>query len=134
MVVSPEFSDAIRRLMAQPRAEFDDRTLGLARDSGALPIGFDLCNDMFIRPDGVVGGASTDDSAIAFGDLSPSRLMRALLFGSKRIPELRDLIPSRPRDAFDCSQCDGAGKHPAAEHAWCDLCGGVGWVSGQHQF
>lgn len=134
MVVSSEFSNAIRRLMTQPCEEFGDDTLRLAQESGALAIGFDLCNDVFIRPDGAVGGASIDDSAVTFAEMSPSRLISALLFGSKRIPELHDLVPVRPDDAVNCSQCDASGKHPIAKHTWCDFCGGVGWMSNEHQF
>jgi len=134
MVVSAAFQQTIRDLMRDTCWDVDADTRKLANVAGALPIGFDLCNNMFIRLDGAVGGAAYDAEHIGFREPSPAALISAMLFGAKRIPQLASLIPSRPDDACECSQCKGSGKLPMSQHTNCNLCGGVGWIADRYVF
>jgi hypothetical protein len=59
----------------------------------------------------------------------PSWLNVALRHGMKAYPWLEDLLPERPSDAQDCSQCSGTGRIPIAADLVCH-CGGSGWVPG----
>lgn len=132
--VSESFRYTIKDLMRHDHWEIPDTTKQLAVQSEALAIGFDLCNDMFIRPDGCVGGASIADKRIKFAAPSASLLVSALKFGSKNIAVLDALIPKRPSHSDDCQLCCASGKHPYAKGSNCSNCGGIGWVTDRYQF
>jgi len=134
MVVSSAFQHAIRDLMRDPGWDVPASTQRLAAAADSLPVGFDLCNDMFIRPDGTVGSCGADADSVGFAEPNAARLISAMLFGSARIPRLASLVPSPPLDATDCTQCNGFGKHAFAKNSHCDMCGGVGWVPDQYLF
>jgi hypothetical protein len=56
----------------------------------------------------------------------------ALVCGSKRFPQLAELIPKRPSDAHTCPSCDGTGiftlpEMPEIINLGCK-CGGLGWL------
>ena len=59
----------------------------------------------------------------------PVRVRLALVVGSKAVPELTRLIPQRPRQAVDCTECQGTGRTGLnGQVTWvCNACGGVGW-------
>lgn len=52
--------------------------------------------------------------------------LRALLMGTRRYPELLELLPTRPADAVECLRCTGTGRF--FPNVYCHLCGGLGWV------
>jgi len=60
----------------------------------------------------------------------PIHVRLALMAGSRALPELRRLIPSRPAGSLDCARCEGTGKSCWSGHfQWlCEACGGVGWT------
>ncbi len=94
---------------------------------GALPLYAGWTETIGVRPDGQIVRWSTE------GEYSGVRLVEerrwvlsALVTGTERYPELRALLPARPRDAVDC-QCR---NHPlfAPGKMLCGICGGVGWL------
>ena len=133
MAVTEGFQQAIRQLMREPSWDVVTEIQRLANAADALPIGIDLHVVMFIRPDGAVGGCAVGEDSVAFRE-SPTALITALLIGSKRMPELKSLLPERPPTASECSRCAGAGNHPLARHSYCDMCGGVGWRANAYSF
>lgn len=52
---------------------------------------------------------------------------------AKKFPELKELLPKRPKHSIDCAECSGSGIHPFNaelnfEHeAIICACGGLGW-------
>ena len=80
-----------------------------------------------IRADGEMVSWSTE------GDYSGLRpvedrtwLLSALVCGVERYPELRALLPERPKEAVDCP----CRKHPllVSGKIRCGECGGIGWL------
>jgi len=49
----------------------------------------------------------------------------ALVIASKRMPELRALLPARPANSLDCPRCAGTGYF--YEGIVCPDCGALGW-------
>jgi hypothetical protein len=50
-----------------------------------------------------------------------------LITAHQRLPELAVLIPPRPADATDCTECNGTGR--IAGIAPCQACGKRGWIA-----
>ncbi len=64
---------------------------------------------------------------------SDPRIRNVALFqGSKKYPELKDLVPTKPDDARVCPHCGGTGIDPYATKLKMDnivcYCGGLGWI------
>ena len=53
----------------------------------------------------------------------------ALVIASRRIPELRALLPPRSAASSDCSACNGTGQVEVGPgcQLWCGVCWGLGW-------
>jgi hypothetical protein len=56
---------------------------------------------------------------------SSSERVSALVLGAKKWPELRELLPSRPAKANDCTTCAGSGE---ISGVICPTCDGLGWI------
>jgi hypothetical protein len=52
----------------------------------------------------------------------------SLVIASKRMPDVRSLLPSRPTDAIDCARCSGTGWF--LDMVICPDCDGLGWIAG----
>ena len=50
----------------------------------------------------------------------------SLVIARTRIPEVAELLPSRPPDAADCPRCNGTGR--IIQEVVCMDCGALGWV------
>jgi len=50
----------------------------------------------------------------------------SLVIARKRIPEVAELLPSRPPGAADCPRCKGTGR--IIQEVVCMDCGALGWV------
>lgn len=97
----------------------------------ALPILFDMGGCFAVRPNGEVVSFAWDerDDVRVEDDLRIRNL--ALFQGSKKYPELEDLI-EKPSDATECPDCKGTGREPTAVKLGLDnlvcYCGGLGWL------
>jgi hypothetical protein len=94
----------------------------------ALHIGGSMWVDCYLRPNGEVVFIGEDEDHPNDESVStePSAVLRMIVWGSRRYPELRTLIPVRPPDAFDCP----CRQHPlfAEGKVLCPTCGGMGWL------
>jgi hypothetical protein len=101
-------------------------------DFGALPLYVGWTETIGIRPDGQVVRWSTEDEYAGVRSVEEGKwMLSALVAGTERYPELRALLPERPRDAVDC-QCR---NHPlfGPGKVLCGSCGGVGWLVPESQ-
>jgi hypothetical protein len=89
---------------------------------------------MAIRPDGQVIWIDYDEPHRVRPVEDDRERNLGLFQGSRRDPDLGFLVPPRPPDAVDCTDCKGTGR-PAfpkgyehlAEKVVCS-CGGLGWL------
>lgn len=147
MSISSSLSKLIRKLIkdyiAKPALEPNDlRRLAAAKT--VLPLFVDMGGVFAINSSGDI--ISFPFSLNASGNMvafpldetdqprveSDPRIRNIALFqGSKKYPELRDLIV-KPDDARVCSGCGGSGIDPAAARLNVDnivcYCGGLGWI------
>lgn len=115
--------------MEKPNEIWDKGTLLEAAREGALPICWSLWALMCLRPNGevVVIGDDLDHPELAVVHSDWKHLVSALVLGSKRYPQLRELIPIRGPDAVDCSACDDIPRELKGTFR-CLECSGLGWV------
>lgn len=103
----------------------------------ALPVVFDMGGVYCIKPDGKIISAIWDDTESWREETDPRICNIAVFQGSKKYPELCELVPERPEDAITCSYCNGSGVEPMAIQLNTDnivcYCGGLGWIPNQHE-
>ena len=115
----PDEADERHRWQSRYVAEF-----------GALPLYLGWFETIGIRPGGEVITWSTEGE---FAGTRPVEertcVVSALVAGSERFPELRQLLPEREPGATDCP----CRNHPlvASGQVLCGECGGVGWLPAQ---
>ena len=147
MNISSDLSKLIRKLIkdyvAKPALDPNDLRR-LAAEKKVLPLFVDMGGVFAINPSGDIISfpfslnASGDIVAFPFNEIDQPgvefdpRIRNVALFqGSKKYPELRDLIV-KPDDARVCSSCGGSGIDPYAAKLNTDAivcyCGGLGWV------
>jgi hypothetical protein len=86
-----------------------------------------------LRSDGVVakwGYESLEVEAEYEVELDPGWRLGALVIGAERIPELKEVLPTRPAEARDCAECSGQGFTDlpnAPRFLLCQTCWGLGW-------
>lgn len=122
-------AEVVTRLIAGLPADLHPDTRANAVRLGALPIGWSMWADYYLRPDGVavVIGADEDRPDEVTVDADPVRVLGLLVWGSQRYAELHELLPACPADAADCPCC----QHPRFSGPGkliCPTCGGVGWL------
>jgi hypothetical protein len=85
--------------------------------------------DYYLRPNGevVVVGEDIDHPDMDTVHTDRLTVLRTLVWGSERYPELRELLPRRGLHAIDCKclqhpEFFGRGKFR------CGDCGGIGWI------
>jgi hypothetical protein len=90
---------------------------------GGLPLYYGWGATIAIRPDGQMVEWNTDGCQPV---LERMWVVAALITGSKRYPELKELLPVREPGAVDCS----CREHPifASGKLECGECGGIGWL------
>ena len=106
----------------------------VAKRFGAVPILRDMMETFFLRSDGTFFGWDNDTpgdtSAIRVHAAESSKLV-LMVWGARRHPALRVLLPVRPASASDCRICNGAGTCPASHTVGapipCPACSGLGW-------
>lgn len=96
---------------------------------GALPIGGSMWATYYLRPNGevVVVGDDIDHPDVDTVRTDWSNVLRVLIWGAGRYPELRELLPVRVPGAIDCPTCQsipmfGEGK------VLCPTCDGLHWL------
>jgi len=90
--------------------------------------------DYFLRPSGevVVVGEDYDHPDVDAVHTDRSNVLRALVWGSRRYPALRELLPARPPGAVDC-RCRQIPVF-AEGKVLCPECGALGWLPPQLKF
>jgi hypothetical protein len=59
-------------------------------------------------------------------DATATERTAAIVLGSKKWPQLRELLPERVPETPDCARCGGTGDFHGIV---CPECGGLGWVA-----
>lgn len=104
----------------------------VAVTQNALPIYCDISGYIAIRPNKSLvfwrgEGTEFED------EIEPVFRMIALVSGSKRYPELSELIPEKTTDALPCHNCKETGKtiffEEHSDVVICGKCLGLGWVN-----
>jgi hypothetical protein len=121
----------VSRLIAELPAETPAHTRAHAKRLSALPIGCGLWSSHFLRANGevVVVGDDVDHPDVDTVYTEHSHVLRALVWGSQRYPEMRQLLPVRGPGAVDCRcQAIPLFAEGKVNKVLCDKCGGLGWV------
>jgi len=98
----------------------------------ALPLMLDMGGALAIRPDGQIISFCWDKEE-DYQVENDRRICNIALFaGSKKYPELKQLIPSKSQDDVECPHCKGTGIDPFSVELGVDnivcYCGGLGWI------
>lgn len=92
-----------------------------------LPLYVGWFETIGIRANGEIVSWSTEQESVGVRAVEDQMLaLISLVAGSKRYPELRQLLPQRTSDAIDC-RCRDV-PFLASGKAFCGTCGGLGWV------
>jgi hypothetical protein len=98
----------------------------LVARTGALPVHADMGGTLLLTPDLRVLSCAHDSSQVSEEGGAKWTLL-ALRLASERFPELADLRPRRPADAYVCLVCSGSGQ--LFGRLWCGPCSGLGWCA-----
>ena len=100
----------------------------LAARHGALPVYADMGGCVLLRPDGSFLAIEWEAADVVLPVSDPWKVC-ALVFGSKKYPALRCMLPDRPPTAADCEVCKGTGRpFSDIEAVMCGRCLGLGWA------
>jgi len=103
-----------------------------ARHGGVALFG-SLITTLVLRSDGTVW-ETCDELDTPPKQVDPNFRIAALAAGAERHPWLRELLPSRPAGAADCSVCRGLGwirgahTPPRSKGGICMNCNALGWL------
>jgi len=130
-----EWKDLIRQLIqviADGHGNSYPWEQSIARQYDALPLYGDMGGSLALRPDLEIIAIPDDPRERMHVETDPLWRTVALVRGSKRFPQLAELIPKRPSDADTCPSCNGTGiftipEMPALKNLGCS-CGGLGWL------
>ena len=135
MNISNEHSKIIAKLIQDYLADStpDHNNLRqLAAEEQVLPLCWDFGGVFAINPSGDILSFLWDDTLHPQVEYDPRIRNLALFQGSKKYPELKDLVPAKPNDAHVCPDCAGTGIAPHAAKLNTDAivcyCGGLGWL------
>jgi len=121
-IMSRRIEDAIAGLAPEPvgHINFD----GIRYH--ALPLFGTLGEVWLLRSDGSLWKADSE-TGVPLQPLAEELRTMALVAGVQRYEWLKDLLPSRPTDASECSKCGGLGRLGPNSALFCHVCGGLGW-------
>lgn len=122
--VSRQIEDAINRLAPEPLGHINFEGLRY----NALPLFGTIGEVWLLRADGSLWRADSD-MGLALEPLPEDLHTIALVAGTERYAWLRDLLPSRPAEAIDCTVCHGLGRRGIDNAFFCQPCGALGWRS-----
>ena len=97
-----------------------------ARGHGAIALMGTIGSIWMLRPDGTLWDVDADWGK-PLTPLSEECRIMAVVWGAERFPWLAELLPSRPSNAPDCSDCKGSG-HVGDLSVLCPQCEGLGWT------
>jgi hypothetical protein len=125
---SPLAEQVVSRLIAELPKNVPAETRSHAERLKALPIGWSMWAVYFLRANGEVVVVGEDEDLPHVDTIHTERgeVLRALVGGSERYPELRQLLPVRGSGAVDCS-CRAIPLF-AEGKVLCPYCGGPGWL------
>jgi len=125
---APLAEQVLSRLIAALPEDLPAETRNHAERLKALPIGWGTWAGYFLRANGEVVVVGEDEELPDVDTIHTERgeVLRALVGGSERYPELRKLLPVRGSGAVDC----GCRAIPlfAEGKVLCPMCGGLGWL------
>lgn len=128
MVWSQQAEQIVSRLIAALSVVQRDPTRNHTARLRALHIGGSMWADYYLRPNGevVVVGEDYECPEVDTVHTDRSSVLRVLVWGAKRYPELGELLPTRPPDAVDC-RCR---QHPifGEGKVLCAECGALSWL------
>jgi hypothetical protein len=102
----------------------------LAKRHDALPVHSDAGGILLLRSDGQVLEVARGQETLA-KPANSYRWLVARVSAARRYPELRVLLPRRPKHAENCPTCGGWGLDQYSESpgkALCRSCTGLGWI------
>jgi hypothetical protein len=110
----------------------------LASEAQVLPLFIDMGGVFAINTKGDIISFPLDGEPLQVEEKLPKieidpRIRNIALYqGSKKYPELKNLIPLKPDNAQVCPHCGGSGIDPYAAKLNTDkiicYCGGLGWI------
>ncbi len=126
-LASPELAKTISALVASLRPELctDAEEWRLAKELTALPICVSLYSHVLLLPDCTTVMTGHEPGEFDY-ETDANSLLRTLVIGSKRWPQLADHIPIRTGPA--CAICSGTGQWGNMVPGTCPGCAGLGWV------
>lgn len=112
--------------------EYTEEAIKFMLSIGALPLYFDMGGVYALKPSGEIVSTSWDEVDILRVE-NDQRIRNIALFqGSKKYPELSELIDANPNTNRPCPYCKGTGiaslpSGVRSENFVC-YCGGLGWI------
>ena len=127
-VWSPQAERVVSRLLAELPPDLTPEIRSAAKRLWALPIGWDLWSFCFLRVNGEVVLLGEDEGQPESVTIrtEPGVVLGMLVWGSKRYPELKQLLPDRGPRSVDC-RCLAISLF-ADRKVLCSECGGLGWL------
>lgn len=129
--------DFVRSRMAEEAARNEGAARGIAEAQGMTlfgTIGF----SSHLRPDGSVWihdevDCTAEPTVWRWRHAATREALGAIKVAAERVPELMDLLPTKPDGTPPCETCQGSGHLTRADGATCpavlcDSCYGLGWL------
>ncbi len=134
-IVTSEFQRTVQDLIDNLQAEkfLDAAEYRLALKYNALPIGLDLFSYVFLSSNGEVLWDDNEGDVGSSNDLQS--LIRVLVAGKRRYPQLAEFIPHRSDESKTCLICNGSGIWKQSKDlstgkpGKCFFCAGLGWLT-----
>jgi hypothetical protein len=135
MNITPELavkiSERIRNYVSLPSHGLEE-AISVALSIEALPLYLDVGGVFAVKPTGEIVVISSDEPHTLRIEDDP-RICNIVFFqGSKKYPELSELVLSKPINAQLCPYCKGTGIAPTPPGVSGDqfvcYCGGLGWI------
>ena len=143
MKISQELSDKIEAILREyilnpePIWTASDKIINLrkiAAELNVLPLYLDWSGAFGIRSNGEFFSFSYEKPYEIKTDYNQREINGILFRGSKKYPELHEIMPLRTTNSIECSSCNGTGIDPmnekigfTEERIVC-FCGGLGWL------
>src|SRR5262249_35227100 len=86
---------------------------GELHEAGGARLFSQVGSDVYLRADGAVWFRQhdfNDPSKVEWHEAKDNERLAALVVGSRRMPELKALLPVRPAGTPDCTTCRGFGE------------------------